>query len=301
MTAAASPSAQKPPYVAGVAGGPSRPTISTSTGGIASVAASAPPARDRRPDTLAPAARSASRARSSAPRAVVGDGSCQCISRGYIGRVDQSDEHPGLEGPSALLRDVQRGDIILITHRGRVVAEIRSPTIGRRATQGTELSTRRLIEEGTLKPGLPNAPGAYRRSGIAVPDNVVDRALAWNRGPGTAVIVEHTVCGIQRRAPWLLGASDAGRIEHALVIADVVVASVLTRVEVGRVTGQIDASAGTHAWSAYASASPPTAVFYGLEVVLPGPVDRSDRPRERRGPRLRRHARREGRLVPCSS
>jgi hypothetical protein len=38
------------------------------------------------------------------------------------------------------------------------------------------------VEEGTLKLGLPNAPGAYHGTGISLPDDVVDRALSWTRG-----------------------------------------------------------------------------------------------------------------------
>ncbi len=83
---------------------------------------------------------------------------------------------------SAFLRDVQRGDVILVTDRGRVVAEIRPPTVGQAGTEAVESRARRLVEEGTLKLGLPNAPDAYRRPGISLPDDVVDRALAWTRG-----------------------------------------------------------------------------------------------------------------------
>jgi antitoxin (DNA-binding transcriptional repressor) of toxin-antitoxin stability system len=82
---------------------------------------------------------------------------------------------------SAFLRDVQRGDVILVTDRGRVVAEIRSPTVGSRAEEA-DPRLRRLVAEGTLKLGLPNAPDAYRRSGISLPDAVVDSALSWTRG-----------------------------------------------------------------------------------------------------------------------
>ena len=81
---------------------------------------------------------------------------------------------------SAFLKDVQRGDVVLVTDRGRVVAEIRSPTVGLHAAT-IEPRARRLVEEGTLKLGLPNAPDAYRRPGISLPDAVIDSALAWTR------------------------------------------------------------------------------------------------------------------------
>ncbi len=83
---------------------------------------------------------------------------------------------------SAFLRDVQRGDVILVTDRGRVVAEIRQPTVGAPGPSPSEGKVRRLVEEGTLKLGLPNTAEAYRRPGISLPDKVVDDALDWTRG-----------------------------------------------------------------------------------------------------------------------
>jgi antitoxin (DNA-binding transcriptional repressor) of toxin-antitoxin stability system len=82
---------------------------------------------------------------------------------------------------SAFLKDVQRGDVILVTDRGRVVAEIRSPTLGIRGEEA-EPRVRRLVDEGTLRLGLPNVPDAYRRPGISLPDAVVESALSWTRG-----------------------------------------------------------------------------------------------------------------------
>ena len=83
---------------------------------------------------------------------------------------------------SAFLRDVQRGDVVLVTDRGRVVAEIRRPTVGASPSSPVEPRARRLVEEGVLKLGVPNTPQAYRRPGISLPDKVVDDALGWTRG-----------------------------------------------------------------------------------------------------------------------
>jgi antitoxin (DNA-binding transcriptional repressor) of toxin-antitoxin stability system len=83
---------------------------------------------------------------------------------------------------SAFLRDVQRGDVILVTDRGRVVAEIRQPTVGVPTAGAGESKLRRLVADGVLKLGLPNTSDAYRRSGISLPDRVVDEALGWTRG-----------------------------------------------------------------------------------------------------------------------
>lgn len=64
---------------------------------------------------------------------------------------------------SAYLRDVARGEVVLVTDRGRVVAELRRPT-GDVPLTGLEQALARLHEEGVLVPGLPQDPGAYRRT-----------------------------------------------------------------------------------------------------------------------------------------
>lgn len=83
---------------------------------------------------------------------------------------------------SAFLRDVQRGDVILVTDRGRVVAEIRQPTLGAPEAGPADRRLARLVADGVLKLGLPNDPGAYRRPGITLPDAVVEEAIGWTRG-----------------------------------------------------------------------------------------------------------------------
>jgi len=73
---------------------------------------------------------------------------------------------------------------------------------------------------------------------------------------------------------WLLGASEADRIEQELVTADAVVTSELTSAEVGRtlqrlnVTGQIDANTGSRAWAAYVAASVHWRVYGVTDAVL---------------------------------
>jgi len=60
---------------------------------------------------------------------------------------------------------------------------------------------------------------------------------------------------------WLLGASDADRVQRALATASAVVTSELTSTEVGRslhrlvATDQIDAEAGERVWASYSVAS----------------------------------------------
>ena len=83
---------------------------------------------------------------------------------------------------SAFLRDVQRGDVIIVTDRGRVVAEIRPPTIEPSVTDAATGKLRRLATEGVVKLGLPNRADAYPKPGVRLSDKVVDDALGWTRG-----------------------------------------------------------------------------------------------------------------------
>ena len=83
---------------------------------------------------------------------------------------------------SAFLRDAQRGDVIVVSDRGRVVAEIRPPTIEPAATDAATGKLRRLATEGVVKPGLPNRADAYQKPAVRLPDKVVDDALGWTRG-----------------------------------------------------------------------------------------------------------------------
>lgn len=86
---------------------------------------------------------------------------------------------------NAFLRDVRGGDIVLISDRGRVIAELRQPTIGSRAGDPGEVKKWELVEAGVLEPGLPNDPDLYRtKSAPALPTEIVDAALAFVRGDG---------------------------------------------------------------------------------------------------------------------
>jgi antitoxin (DNA-binding transcriptional repressor) of toxin-antitoxin stability system len=59
---------------------------------------------------------------------------------------------------STHLRDVSRGDVILVTDRGRVVAELRPPGAAERALSPEEIRYRKLVDRGVLRPAA--APGA---------------------------------------------------------------------------------------------------------------------------------------------
>ena len=81
---------------------------------------------------------------------------------------------------SAYLREVKNGEVVLVTDRGVVVAELRQPSAG--AVLGThDQVLERLGAEGVLVPGLPQDPRAYRPSPLerAVPSRDL---LAAERG-----------------------------------------------------------------------------------------------------------------------
>jgi antitoxin (DNA-binding transcriptional repressor) of toxin-antitoxin stability system len=53
---------------------------------------------------------------------------------------------------SAYLRDVARGDVVLVTDRGEVVAELRPPGTGERSVPPAEPRYWQLVERGLLRP-----------------------------------------------------------------------------------------------------------------------------------------------------
>lgn len=69
---------------------------------------------------------------------------------------------------SAYLREVARGEVVLVTDRGRVVAELRRPS-GELPAGGLEQALERLAAEGALVPGLPQDASAYRASPLRRP------------------------------------------------------------------------------------------------------------------------------------
>jgi prevent-host-death family protein len=59
---------------------------------------------------------------------------------------------------SSYLRDVARGDVVLVTDRGRVVAELRPAGAAEKSASPAELRYRQLVDRGLLKPAA--APGS---------------------------------------------------------------------------------------------------------------------------------------------
>lgn len=59
---------------------------------------------------------------------------------------------------SGYLRDVAHGDVVLVTDRGRVVAELRPPGAAEQSLSAAELRYRQLVLRGLLRPAA--APGS---------------------------------------------------------------------------------------------------------------------------------------------
>jgi antitoxin (DNA-binding transcriptional repressor) of toxin-antitoxin stability system len=64
---------------------------------------------------------------------------------------------------SAYLRDVARGERLLVTDRGRIVAELRQPGAAERSGLPEDLLYHQLVERGVLRPAP--VPGSMDWSG----------------------------------------------------------------------------------------------------------------------------------------
>jgi prevent-host-death family protein len=82
---------------------------------------------------------------------------------------------------SRVLRDVQRGDVILITDRGRVVAELRSPDASGLAESPQERALARLAAGGQLRVA-ERTPSAYQPSPLTSRDGLARQLLDEDRG-----------------------------------------------------------------------------------------------------------------------
>lgn len=82
---------------------------------------------------------------------------------------------------SQTLRDVQRGELYLVTDRGRVAAERRPPGTDTLPLSPEDADRRALLASG--EPRVAEAPRApYRRSAIALPEGIATELLDWGRG-----------------------------------------------------------------------------------------------------------------------
>ena len=82
---------------------------------------------------------------------------------------------------SRVLRDVQNGDVVLVTDRGRVVAELRRPDASRWAESPHERALARLAAGGQLR--VAERPvGPYRRSPVKSRGGLARQLLDEDRG-----------------------------------------------------------------------------------------------------------------------
>ncbi len=83
---------------------------------------------------------------------------------------------------SRYVRDVERGEVVLVTDRGRVVAELRAPGSSGSPESPLDRAFRRLSEGGGLIVGGPHDPGAYAASPVKAPEGTAALLLAEERG-----------------------------------------------------------------------------------------------------------------------
>lgn len=83
---------------------------------------------------------------------------------------------------SRALRDVQDGERYLVTDRGRVVAELRAPSLDDdKNLSASEQGMLRMVRAGELRLAeRPREP--YRRGPVQMPDGTAQALLNWVRG-----------------------------------------------------------------------------------------------------------------------
>lgn len=81
---------------------------------------------------------------------------------------------------SEYLRKVRRGQVVRVTDRGKVVAEIRAPAKEKHLSPDMA-GLRRLIERGIVSEGGPNDPSLYRRSPLRSPPGTAQRLIDAER------------------------------------------------------------------------------------------------------------------------
>ena len=81
---------------------------------------------------------------------------------------------------SEYLRHARRGEVVLVTDRGRVVAEIRS-AMDRPGLDDELAGLRVLVDQGLVREGTPTDPSAYRDSPLRAPDGTARRVLDLDR------------------------------------------------------------------------------------------------------------------------
>jgi hypothetical protein len=85
---------------------------------------------------------------------------------------------------SKVLRDVQAGDVVLVTDRGRVVAEMRRPDAPTWSASPHERAIARLAATGQVRIGErpAGAHGVYQESPLSSPAGTAQSLLDADRG-----------------------------------------------------------------------------------------------------------------------
>lgn len=83
---------------------------------------------------------------------------------------------------SRYLRDVQAGETVLVTDRGRVIAELRSPSATPAPESELDRKLRRMAERGSLRIGASHDPSLYRTPPIPPsPEGTAQRLIDEER------------------------------------------------------------------------------------------------------------------------
>jgi len=102
-------------------------------------------------------------------------------SRGYIdGTMRTTGIRELKDRLSEYVRLAASGEVVLVTDRGRVVAELRSPGAPS-ASDEFPPGLRRLVEAGTVTPGAPNDPALYPDSPARARAGAAQRLLDAER------------------------------------------------------------------------------------------------------------------------
>jgi antitoxin (DNA-binding transcriptional repressor) of toxin-antitoxin stability system len=90
---------------------------------------------------------------------------------------------------SEYVRRARAGEVVLVTDRGQVVAELRPPSLLLHDDGLGELHE--LVLSGALKRGLPHDPQTYSPSDLALEESTSETLLSWTRGGETEQAVEN--------------------------------------------------------------------------------------------------------------
>jgi antitoxin (DNA-binding transcriptional repressor) of toxin-antitoxin stability system len=82
------------------------------------------------------------------------------------------------------VREVRAGEVVLVTDRGEVVAELRRPLHHTAGVSTFDARLDALAQRGAVQLGLPNSPDAYMAVPHRVAEGVVERLIDEEREGG---------------------------------------------------------------------------------------------------------------------